>query len=337
MRIKAIDLGRQLKGQRSPLYVIHGIEPLAAMEAADAIRAAVRGWGASERLVFQVEPGFDWSTLVAASASLSLFAESRLIEVSIPTGKPGLEGGKALESLASTPAGEDVFLVLLPELDWSGQQSAWFSTLVKSALVIDAEPLSRALLPRWLADKLAAQGQSADTAALDWFADQVEGNLLAARQEVIKLGFLYPAGELTLTQLEAAVARVSRYESDDLLTAIHQGDASRVARSVAALEAEAAPIQLLLWQLTQEIREAVAVATSGKASRPFPQGRMRELEALARRHGRERLLRLLSQAHDADRWVKGVGDSRMAVDMWRSLLELSLRLAGRASVPGVGV
>jgi DNA polymerase III delta subunit len=131
------------------------------------------------------------------------------------------------------------------------------------------------------------------------------------------------------------VTNVARFEGDDLLAAIYLGDATKAARAVASLEAEAEPIQLLLWQLANDTREALAIASNGRASRPYPSPRMRELEAIARRHGSERLKRLLMQAHEVDRLVKGVGDSKSGPDMWRAFLELALRLAGKASVPTV--
>jgi DNA polymerase III subunit delta len=332
MRLKATELTEHLRRDMAPLYVVHGIEPLAALEAADQLRAAARASGATERCVLTAEAGFDWSSVRATSDSLSLFAQRRLIEIAIPTGKPGLEGGRTLEALAAGASAEDVTLVLLPEIDWQGQQSGWFTALSRMAVIVDAEPLTRAMLPRWIAERLARQKQKVAPDALEWFADQVEGNMLAAMQEVQKLSLLFGEGEITQADLENAVTRVARYESDDLLTAIQQGDASRVARAIMSLEAEAAPIHLLVWQVTNEIREALNVATTGRASRPFPPVRMRPLEGLARRHGKERLARLMLMAHDIDRWVKGVGQNHTAVDMWRGLLELSLRLAGRASV-----
>lgn len=335
MRVKALDLGDHLKRGLKPLYVVHGVEPLAALEAADRLRQAARAAGASERRVFTVESGFDWSYLQVAGASLSLFAERRLIEIVIPTGKPGLEGGKALEALAAHPSDDDVTLILLPELDWQGQQTAWFSALAASAVVIDAEPIARTMLPRWLAERFAQQGQHVNAEGLEWLADQVEGNMLAALQEVQKLALLHGKGEISLAQLEAAVSSVARFEGGDLLSAIYAGDASKAARAVASLQAEAEPIQLLLWQLANDTREALAIANTGRASRPYPPPRIRQLEAIAKRHGRDRLKRLLVHAHEVDRLVKGVGDSKTGPDMWRAFLELALRLAGKASVQPV--
>jgi DNA polymerase-3 subunit delta len=332
MKLDASTLREHLQRGPRALYAIHGIDPLVAEEAGDLLRAAARAAGATERVVFTAEAGFDWTSLAAASSSLSLFAARRLIELRIPSGKPGKEGGAALVRLVTAPPGDDITLISFPELDWSTQKSEWFQAVSARALLIEARPVARDQLPKWLATRLAEQGQSVSDADLEWLADQVEGNLMAASQEVQKLALNRPPGVIGHDDLVAAVTRVARYASDDLLGAIHRGDTPQVARAIDSLKSEGEAVPLLIWQLSNETREAWLMARSGRASRPFPPQRIRQLEALARRHGAARLARLMLQAHQIDRMMKGVGDVLTGADPWAALTELALRLAGKATL-----
>src|SRR5512132_1951020 len=187
MKVAVRQLDAQLRKGISPLYTVHGAEALLALEAADRIREAARKAGCTEREVFFAEPGADWNRLGASAANLSLFASKRLVEIRIPTGKPGAEGGRAIESWCAKLPPEDVTLVLLPELEWQQMKSNWFNALDASGVVVEAKPVSRDELPQWLAERLSRQGQRASVETLEWLADRVEGNLLAAKQEVEKL------------------------------------------------------------------------------------------------------------------------------------------------------
>ena len=173
---------------------MHGAETLLALEAGDAIRAAARREGCTERDVFTAEPGADWSTLGAIAANLSLFASKKLLEIRIPTGKPGAEGGKALEALCARLPEDTIVLVMLPELEWQQLKTAWFGALEDAGTVVEASAISREELPQWLAERFARQRQHASVETLEWMADRVEGNLLAAKQEVEKLALLLPGG-----------------------------------------------------------------------------------------------------------------------------------------------
>jgi DNA polymerase-3 subunit delta len=194
VKIATRQLAQHLKKGLAPLYCVHGAEALLALEAADAIRAAARASGCDEREVFTAEPGADWSKLGASAANLSLFSTRRLLEVRIPSGKPGAEGGKALEALCARLPEDTVVLVMLPELEWQGLKTAWFAALEDAGTVVEAKSISREELPQWLAERLSAQQQRASIETLEWMADRVEGNLLAAKQEVEKLALLLPAG-----------------------------------------------------------------------------------------------------------------------------------------------
>src|SRR5258708_29051393 len=254
MKVALRQLDGALKGGLDALYVIHGAEALLALEASDRIRGAARRAGYTEREVFFAEPGADWNRLGAAAANLSLFASKRLIEIRIPTGKPGAEGGRAIEAWCAKLPQDTVTLVLLPELEWQQLKTQWFTRLEAAGSVVEAKPISRDELPDWLAERLSRQGQRAAVETLEWLAERVEGNLLAARQEVEKLALLLPPGEIALQAIRDAVTDVSRFERDTLVEAIHDGDVSRIARALASLRAEDEPLPLPLWTLTQELR-----------------------------------------------------------------------------------
>ena len=197
MQIALDRLDAHLKRELRPVYTVWGDEPLLAQEAADAIRAAARAAGCSERQVHTVQGAhFDWSGLLGASQALSLFADRQLIEIRIPSGKPGKDGSEALQrycEIAAEGEGRDVItLVQLPRLDRSQQSSAWFGALDRAGVALRVDAIERPALPRWIAERLAAQGQHVAAGAegqraLAFFADRVEGNLLAAHQEIQKL------------------------------------------------------------------------------------------------------------------------------------------------------
>jgi len=322
-----------------PLYTVHGAEALLALEAADRIREAARKAGATEREIFFAEPGCDWGRLGASAANLSLFATKRLREIRIPTGKPGTEGARAIEAWCrdlprgrEAPAqGEtsDVTLVVLPELEWQVLKSNWFATLEAAGVVVEARAVGRDELPDWLAERLARQKQRASVETLEWLAERVEGNLLAARQEVEKIGLLLPEGEITLEAIREAVTDVSRFERDTLVEAIHAGDASRMSRAVTGLRAEGEPLPLLLWTLAEELRLLMALAAGERPRRFLPPARMDAAQRTAHRHDMASFDRELLRAHRIDRMIKGVETG----DPWESIVELALGIAAKNVIP----
>jgi len=328
VKLTTKSLGAHLKKGLGPLYTLYGAETLLALEAADTLRAAARASGCAEREVFTAEPGADWAKVGAAASNLSLFASRRLLEVHVPTGKPGVEGGAALEALCKRLGDDTVVLVMLPELDWRSQKAGWFHALEAAGVAVEAKPVTRVELPAWLADRMAAQGQTAGVETLEWLADRVEGNLLAARQEVEKLALLLPAGEVSLAALREAVTDVSRFEPEALIEAVHAGDANRVGRAVDSLRAEAEPLPLLLWVVAEEIRLMMQLAAGERPRRFLDPDRQRRVAHSARRHERGALGRHLLRAHRIDRMIKGVETG----DPWEAILELSLALAGHPAL-----
>lgn len=331
MRLKAEQLTAHLQRELAPMYVVFGDEPLLALEAADAIRAAARSKGYAERDLFTVETGFNWQNLLACGSNLSLFAEQRILEIRIPTGKPGAEGGKALEQRCANLPPDTMILVTLPKLDKTQQGSKWFKALEAAGMVVQVFPIERSRLPDWIAARLAAQNQRSERLALQFLADRVEGNLLAAHQEIRKLGLLHPAGALTFDQVKEAVLDVSRYDVFDLAEAMLAGDSVRFARILDGLRGEGVAQVLVLWALAQEVRTLTKIALAQRRGIPVSQA-MREarvwearqslMERALKRIGGKRLIAALKRAALIDRMIKGLERG----DAWDDLLQLGLRL-----------
>jgi DNA polymerase-3 subunit delta len=212
MRLSSEQLAGHLKRELQPLYTVFGTEPLLALEASDRIRAKARAEGYTEREVLTADSGFKWNQLAMAGSSQSLFASRKLLELRIPTGKPGKEGGEALQNYCQSLPPDTVTLIYVPDLDWRGQKAAWFEALERAGVAVEAKPVLRRALPQWIAGRLGLQQQEADTETLDFIADRVEGNLLAAYQEVQKLALLFPQGTITFDQVREAVLDVARYD-----------------------------------------------------------------------------------------------------------------------------
>src|SRR3954464_12243299 len=278
MQLAAAQLTSHLqKGLRS-LYTLHGDEPLLVQEAADAIRATARTQGYTERTVHTVSGAhFDWSEVLAAGGSLSLFADKQIVEIRVPSGKPGKDGSSALQQLAEQAAGNDstLTLVLLPRLDFQTRKSAWFAALENSGVAIELQPVERNALPQWISQRLARNEQRVTAGeegqrTLQFFADRVEGNLLAAHQEIQKLALLYPAGELRFEQVESAVLNVARYDVFKLSEAVLAGQVARVQRMLDGLQAEGEAEVLVHYTLAEDIRALKRVKDAMAEGRPLP-------------------------------------------------------------------
>jgi DNA polymerase-3 subunit delta len=267
LKVEALA-GHLARGRLERLYCVSGDEPLLAEEALDTIRAAARAAGFAEREVLHTSGKFDWSQLVNAASSLSLFAQRKIVEIRLPGGKPGREGGEALRAHAAAANDDVLTLVVLPRLDKTARNGTWASALEAQGVWIDVRRIERAQLPAWLRARLARQKQSAAAETLDFLADQIEGNLLAAAQEIAKLGLLYPPGELTLEQVTEAVQDVARFEVFDLPAAMMAGDAQRAMRMLGVLRAEGAALPLILWSIAEEVRAVLRAQRVIAAGRP---------------------------------------------------------------------
>src|SRR3954468_12154538 len=270
MQLKVDALEGQLARSLAPLYVIVSDEHLLALEAADKIRRAARANGYSERDVLTVERSFKWGELLAANQEMSLFGDKKMIELRIPTGKPGKDGSAALQSYAKDLSPDNLTLVTLPKLDWQSAKASWVTSLQQAAVYIDIPTVERAALPGWIGTRLAAQGQSADRQGLDFIADRVEGNLLAAHQEIQKLGLLHEPGKLTFEQIHDAVLNVARYDVFKLSEAMLAGDSPRLVRMLEGLKGEGEALPLVLWAVAEEIRRWLNLRDGLSQGRPLP-------------------------------------------------------------------
>jgi DNA polymerase-3 subunit delta len=338
VEIRLSQLAAHLERALAPLYVVHGDEPLLAIEAGDAIRAAARRAGCDEREVLIAESGFRWDALLAANATLGLFGARKLVDLRIPSGKPGTEGANALEFCATHPNPEQMLLVTLPRLDRTTQTSGWFSALVDAGVSIAVAPLTRAEMPAWIAARLALQRQRVGRETLAFLAERCEGNLLAARQEIEKLGLLLPEGELDAEAVERAVSDVARYDVFQLSEAWLTGDAARALRIIAALEAEGEGIQLLLWQLGEDIHALAFVLDAAASGTPVSIAvrnarvwgkRQAAMERAARRLKVDAIAPLLAALARLDALSKGIGRG----SVWDELRATVLAMAGERALP----
>ena len=352
MQLALAQLAAHLgKGLRS-LYTVHGDEPLLVQEAADAIRAAARAAGHTERSSHTVAGAhFDWSTVLAAGGSLSLFADKQIVEIRIPSGKPGKDGSAALQQIAHSAAGNEstLTLVLLPKLDRQTRSGAWFGALDSQGVTIQVDPVERAQLPAWIAQRLAQQGQRVrggeeGQRTLQFFADRVEGNLLAAHQEIQKLALLHPAGELSLAQVEAAVNNVARYDVFKLSEAVLAGNPARTARMLDGLQAEGEAEVLVHYALAEDIRALKRVRDALDAGRPLPMAlrenrvwgtRERAFERVLPQLDARQLARLLRAAHLVDGIVKGLKQPDWPASGWQALHRLALMLCQACAPAGL--
>lgn len=348
MQIKPAELPRHLQGALQPLYVVSGDEPLLVQEAADAIRTAARAAGFTERSVHTASGArFDWSEVLAAGRSLGLFADKQLLEVRIPSGKPGTAGSDALRQLAAAAAGNTslLTLILLPRLDKRTRGGAWFSALEKAGASVQLASVGRSQLPGWIAQRLATQGQRVADGAegqrtLQFFVDRVEGNLLAAHQEIQKLGLLYPPGVLGWEQVRQSVLDVARYDVFELSHAVLGGEPGRVLRMLDGLRAEGTSPVLVHWSLADLIQALVRVKSATAAGTPLPMAlrqnrvwgpRERLLERALPRISQRRAVRLLRGAQQVDGIVKGLPADGWPRDPWHALAQLAVALCRSCS------
>ncbi|MBV8034240.1 DNA polymerase III subunit delta [Roseateles sp.] len=346
MQLRAEALAPHLSKGLARIYTVHGDEPLLAQEAADAIRAAARAQGFGERQIFTVAGAyFDWAPVLAAAQAMSLFAERQFIEIRIPGGKPGKDGSEALQRYAEAAPDDVLTLVTLPRLDKTQLSSAWFTALDGNGVSIRVEPVERRLLPAWLAQRLKAQGQSVPEGedgqkALAFFADRVEGNLLAAHQELQKLALLHPKGELTLADIEAAVLDVARFDVFKLSEAVLSGAVPRLLRMLDGLEAEGEAAVLVHWTLAEDARALARVRAALDAGKPLPLAlrearvwgaKERLVERIAPRLDATRAGALVQAAQVCDGLVKGLRHPDWPSDPWAALRRLALMLAETAS------
>jgi DNA polymerase-3 subunit delta len=349
MQIAAAQLGKHLQQGLKSLYTLHGDEPLLQQEALDAIRSQARSQGFGERSSHTVSGAhFDWSAVLAAGGSMSLFADKQIVEIRIPSGKPGKDGSVALQQLAQAAQGnQDVLtIVLLPKLDKATKTGAWFAALESFGTTLEVQPVERSALPQWIAQRLGALGLKVEPGepgqrSLQFFADRVEGNLLAAHQEIQKLVLLHPAdvqgGVLTFAQIESAVLNVARYDVFKLSESVLAGQPERVQRMLDGLQAEGEAEVLVHYTLAEDIRALKRVKDAMAQGRPLPMAlrenriwgnKERLFERVLPRLSGAALAELLQSAHLVDGIVKGLKQPDWPASGWQALHRLALQLCG---------
>jgi len=332
MRLQPQQLKQHLEQGLKPLYVLTGDEPLAQRECLDELRQAARDCGVDERASLTVDRYFNWQQISAFGQSISLFASQRLLEINIPSGKPGVEGSKTLQALTAKPIEDTVVIIILPKIDWKDQKSAWYSGLEQSSVFLVLQEIGAQQLPQWIAKRLVAQYQQTDVATLEFIAHQVEGNLLAAHQEIQKLGLLYPKGVLTGEAVREAVLNVSRYDAFQLGEAVLAGDSERTVRILQGLQDEGAqPVAVmnpLLWVLGPLVKIKQAEARGESISTVMQQARIygdrqnlvkRAIARLSMRQLQAALLKLA----EIDKTAKGL----LKGDAWLEISRLCFGLA----------
>ncbi|MDY7576859.1 DNA polymerase III subunit delta [Herbaspirillum sp. RTI4] len=336
MLLKLDALTPHLAKTLAPLYVIASDEHVLAMEAADKIRQRARESGFTEREVLTVDRSFKWGELLEANRSQSLFGDKKLIELRIPGGKPGKEGGAALQDYAAHLSPDNLTIITLPKLDWATQKAVWVASLQQASVFLDIPMVERAQLPAWIGARMAAQQQSAERQSLDFIADRVEGNLLAAHQEIQKLGLLHGAGKLNFEQVHDAVLNVARYDVFKLNEAMLTGDIPRLTRMMAGLQGEGEALPLILWAVAEEIRTLLKLKSGmaqGKAVGILLKEyriwgpRERLMEPALRRLTLPVLQHAMQQAAQIDKMIKGLRAPDFAGDAWDALTQLSLTVA----------
>ena len=343
MNLAPAQLAEHLKRGLKSLYTLHGDEPLLLQEFADALRLQARQLGYTERTVHTVAGAhFDWSEVLASGGSLSLFADKQIVEIRIPSGKPGKDGSVALQQIAERAQRDDstLTLVMLPRLDSMTAKGAWFGALESFGVTVKFDPIDRRNLPQWISQRLQMQGQRVAAGeegqrTLQFFADRVEGNLLAAHQEIQKLGLLYPSikgGVLGFDEVENAVLNVARYDVFKLSEAVLGGQAVRVARMLDGLQSEGESEVLVHWALSEDIRSLKRVKDAIAAGRPMPMALRENRVWGAKEKLFERVLpaisdttlaNLLTAAHKVDGIVKGLKQPDWPASGWQALHRLA--------------
>jgi DNA polymerase III subunit delta len=338
MKLFAEKLPGQLERSLAPIYLVAGPELLLVEEACDAIRKAARGHGIAERVVIDADGRYDWNQLGAASENLSLFATRRLIELRLPSGKPGREGGAALREWAKA-SNDDVLLIKAQAWEIASEKTAWFRDVEKAGVFVPCWSIKPYRLPQWIRQRLAERGVQADETACTFLAERLEGNLLAAAQETERLALLYGrGGQLNLDQLREAVADNARFDSFRLVELVMSGQAGAAARCIRGLSEGEVPMPMIVFALSRELQQIEAFQTlcrqmpPGRAIAELKVWRSREdaLQSAARKLKPAMVRQALARLSDLDLLSKSshkhefwLGLERLCIGLARNDLELA--------------
>ncbi len=318
-------------GEPAPFWLITGTQEFAMIEACDRLRQRLRTDGFTDRQVLEMGANSDWSQLSMAAADVGMFADKKILEVRIPSAKPGLKGAKALEAFLSHPLSGvvTIFYIPLSTDDWATEKTAWWKNTTKACHVVKADVVGRRELPKWLAERMARHNQSATKEALEYFADLVEGNLMAAAQEVEKLALYAPEGELTRDDIEKGVVNNARFDYSTFTDALHAGDAVRVSRIIDGLQAQEEPLPIVVGILTSEINKLILLRSGMDQGNAYPKG-VYATDAM-RRAARRLSLNKLKNAYiicgEIDKISKGLVVKNRDTDPWIEIKSVALFLA----------
>ena len=331
MQLRPEQLESHLQQTLARCYLVSGEEPLIIQECADALRQAARRAGCTEREVITIDSAGDWQQLHQRAGAMSLFAEQKLIELRLPSGKPGTEGSKALQEYLAMDS-DDILLIIAGKIDKQSQRAKWYTGLDNAGVVIPVWPIRRDELPRWLEQRLKNAGLQTEREALSLIADRVEGNLLAAVQEVEKLKLLAEDRTITVETVLASVADNARYNSFGLADTALAGDSAAALRTLRGLEAEATAPPVVLWSLARDVRLLAQLDSDTRAGQPLGQAmnqrgvwrnRSGLVQAALKRQDQRGILRLQALVFEVDAAVKGFNKQ----DPWTLLEQLILQLA----------
>lgn len=335
MRLRAEQLSSRLNSKGlDPVYLISGDEPLQMLECADSIRRYALDKGFEERVVYTVNRDFDWNTLLADTANISLFSSKRLIELRMPDGKPGREGSAALAEYAADPPADNVLIVTTARADKQAQKSKWYTALDKAGVSISIKQIDAASLPGWIKQRVRQQGKSISLSAAEFIAQQVEGNLLAARQEIDKLCLLVTSDCIELDDVTNIIADATRFNVFTLVVSAMSGNLSRTQRMLNSLRSEGVDAAGIYGPLMWELRRLCTIAfqadngvpldTVFRQQRVWDDQRKQAIKKVLKLHRLQNLHRLLRKAVLIDRQIKSQ-DREMA---WDSMLSLLFILGG---------
>lgn len=338
MKLRPDQLKAHLQKDLRPLYFISGDEPLQVNESTDALRAAARAQGYMEREILEADAHFDWQQLLDAGNSMSLFADKRILDLRLPSGKPGKQGSDVLQAYAARPADDAVLIISAGKLEGAAKNSKWFKSLDDAGVVIQCWPVNVAELPRWIEQRMRDRGMQPAAGAAALLAERVEGNLLAAAQEVDKLLLLYGAANtkeipVSVQQVMDAVADSARYSVYDLVDAVLAADVPRAARMVAGLQAEGEALTLIVWALSREVRSLLEMSESGLSAEAavIKAGVWENRRALVgkalRRHSAARWKQFLKRCARLDKMSKGMEPGFKSDRAWDELLILVTQIA----------
>ncbi|WP_439134365.1 DNA polymerase III subunit delta [Pseudomaricurvus sp.] len=336
-KLRPDQLNGALRKQLAPVYLISGDEPLLVQESCDLIRQAARKAGFTERELHHAEASFDWDELLTSANSLSLFADRKILELRIDNGKPGDKGGKALTRYCENPPEDTLLLIVMPKLDGSSQRSKWFKAVDKVATFVQIWPIAPPQLPRWIDQRIQLAGMTASHDAIEMLAARIEGNLLAAAQEIEKLKLLAVDGQVTAEMIAGSVADSARYDVFNLIDKALHGDARSAVRTLQGLKGEGTDATVILWALAREIRTLSQIAHAMQQGQPLDRAaksagvwdKRKALVANAlRRLKLTQLQMLLRKANGIDKAIKGL----RRADAWDELMDLTLNLSGTFSL-----